>query len=426
MTPLSRRHFLQGLTALSLSACSVRKPGIVPHGASGKVVVVGGGIAGLTAVKYLKLLAPSLDISLVEPNGYHLMCPGSNQVICDLRKFKELRHNYPVRYAEQGIKRIKAEAVGIDTRSGKVLLGNQSSLPYDRVIVAPGIDFQWKSIEGYSESASRLAPHAWKAGLQTMLLRRQLRTLPNGGVVIMTVPANPYRCPPGPYERASLMAHFLSKYKPRSKIIILDAKSQFSKQPLFEAAWKELYPGLIEWVSLEKEGRMERVDVEQLTVHTEFGTHKADVLNIIPPQKAGRIAHWMELVDESGWCPINPLSFESRLIPGIHVIGDACAANPMPKSAFAGQSQAINCAAAVVDLLRDREPGPPSLINHCYSFVTPDEAISITGIYEYASKEKALISTLTEQTPLRADRKAEARYAKSWLDGLSRDIFGQV
>ena len=406
-----------------MSACARHKPFALSRIKGARVVIVGGGIAGLTATRYLAAMAPSLDIKLVEPNAYHLMCPGSNEVISDLRKLKELRHEYPATYSNHGTERIRAEAVELNTRERKVLLSTQTALPYDRLIVAPGIDFRWKAIEGYDELASKTVPHAWKAGLQTLLLRRQLRAMPNGGVVIMTVPAAPYRCPPGPYERASLMAHFLKRYKPRSKIIILDAKSQFSKQSLFEAAWKEHYPNLIDWISLEKEGNMERVDSEKLTVYTEFGSHKADVLNVIPPQKAGRIAVWMELADESGWCPIDPVTFESSRIPYVHVIGDACSASPMPKSAFASQSQARNCAAAVIDLLADRDPSPPALINHCYSLVCPDEAISLTGTYEYSRREKQLIITASGQTAPEGDRRAEARYARSWYEALNHSLF---
>lgn len=423
MNPMTRRQFLLTLAGSSLSACARHKPFALSRIKGARVVIVGGGIAGLTATRYLAAMAPSLDIKLVEPNAYHLMCPGSNEVISDLRKLKELRHEYPATYSNHGTERIRAEAVELNTRERKVLLSTQTALPYDRLIVAPGIDFRWKAIEGYDELASKTVPHAWKAGLQTLLLRRQLRAMPNGGVVIMTVPAAPYRCPPGPYERASLMAHFLKRYKPRSKIIILDAKSQFSKQSLFEAAWKEHYPNLIDWISLEKEGNMERVDSEKLTVYTEFGSHKADVLNVIPPQKAGRIAVWMELADESGWCPIDPVTFESSRIPYVHVIGDACSASPMPKSAFASQSQARNCAAAVIDLLADRDPSPPALINHCYSLVCPDEAISLTGTYEYSRREKQLIVTASGQTAPEGDRRAEARYARSWYEALNQSLF---
>jgi len=423
MNPMTRRGFLLTLAGGGLSACTRHKPFAVSGIKEARVVVVGGGIAGITAVRHLMTIAPSLDIKWVEPNAYHLMCPGSNEVISDLRKLRELRHEYPASFSSQGAEKIRAEAIGLNPRERKVMLSTQTALPYDRLIVAPGIDFRWNAIEGYDEVTSKTIPHAWKAGLQTLLLRRQLRAMPNGGVVVMTVPAAPYRCPPGPYERASLMAHFLKRYKPRSKIIILDAKSQFSKQSLFEAAWKEHYPALIEWVSLEREGNMERLDGDKSTVYTEFGSHKADVLNVIPPQKAGRIASWMDLADESGWCPIDPVTFESTRIPHVHVIGDACSAHPMPKSAFASQSQARNCAAAVMALLQGREPTPPSLINHCYSLVCPDEAISLTGTYEYSRQQKQLIVTASGQTPRQGDRRAEARYARSWYEALNQSLF---
>ena len=424
MIPLTRRDFLLALTGFGLSACAGSHRSLASRSVkNGRIVVVGGGIAGLAVARYLARLSALPNIKLVEPNAYHLMCPGSNEVISDLRKFRELRHDYPATGSVHGTERIRAEAVGLNPQGRQVLLSTRTALPYDRLIVAPGVDFRWKAVEGYDEATSRIIPHAWKAGLQTLLLRRQLRSMPNGGVVIITVPGNPYRCPPGPYERASLIAHFLKRYKPRSKIVILDAKSQFPKQTLFEAAWKEHYPGLIEWVSLEKDGNLERIDAQKLTVHTEFGSHRADVLNIIPPQKAGRIASWMELTDESGWCPVNPLTFESTRIPNVHVIGDACSASPMPKSAFVGQSQAANCAAAVMDLLQGNEPSPPALINHCYSLVCPDEAISLTGLYEYSARENQWIVTASGQTPINGDRRAEARYARSWLEALNQFLF---
>jgi sulfide dehydrogenase [flavocytochrome c] flavoprotein subunit len=423
----SRREFLQWASAtglLELWGCTAKAPKKPPSRASAKVIIVGGGIAGATAAKYLKLLDSSLDITLIEQNAYYLMCPGSNEVMTDLKKFKEMRRNYVWVKETQSVRMVHAEATGADIKRRTVTLEDGSALPYDRLIVAPGIDFRWKAIEGYDDTASLLVPHAWKAGPQTMLLRRQLRAMPNGGVVLITVPGNPYRCPPGPYERASLVAHFLKQYKPRSKVIVLDAKSQFSKQSLFLQGWQELYPGMIEWISSEKEGKIERVDVKSRTVHTEFGDHRADVLNVIPPQKAGKVAQWMGLVDESGWCPVDPKTFESKLAPYVHVIGDACSATPMPKSAFAGNSQAKNCAVAVIDLLHNREPGLPSLINHCYSFLKPDYAISITGVYEYSAKERALTAVSTAETPMNGDRRSEAEYARSWYGTLTKDVFG--
>ena len=380
--------------------------------------------SGMTAAKHLILLDPSIDVTLIEQNAYYLMCPSSNEVLAGLKKFKEIRQRYDSIKQIPEIRAIHAEVTGVDIERRLVTLEGQTTLSYDRLIVAPGIDFRWKAIDGYDEATSFIIPHAWKAGHQTMLLRRQLRAMQNGGVVVITAPHNHYRCPPGPYERASLIAHFLQRYKPRSKVLILDEKSQFSKHELFLQGWQDLYPGMIEWISMEKEGKLERIDAKTRTVYTEFGEHRADVLNVIPPQKAGKIAHHMDLFDESGWCPIHAKTFESRLVPYVHIIGDTCSASPMPKSAFAANSQAKNCAAAVVDLLHNVEPGFPSLINHCYSFLKPDYAISVTGVYEYSTEEKHLKAVSTAETSSDGDRHAEAEYARSWYTALVDEVFG--
>ena len=221
-------------------------------------------------------------------------------------------------------------------------------------MLAPGIDIRWGALPGYDEAAAAQMPHAWKAGEQTLLLRRQLEAMDDGGLVVISAPANPFRCPPGPYERASLIAHYLKTKKPKSKLIVLDAKDAFSKQRLFQAAWAELYPGLLEWVPLSKGGNVTSVDAATRTLVTDFGKHQAKVANVIPPQKAGRIAEVAGVADRSGWCPIDPVTFESKLQPGIHVIGDAAIAGAMPKSAFAANSQAKVCAAAVATARRRR------------------------------------------------------------------------
>src|SRR5918995_4153363 len=223
-------------------------------------------------------------------------------------------------------------------------------------------------------------PHAWKGAEQLALWAQQLDAMEDGGTVVMTVPANPYRCPPGPYERASLIAHYLKAKKPKSKLLVLDAKDAFSKQRLFQAAWAELYPGLIEWVPQSKGGTVPSVDAANRTFVTDFGRHKAAVANVIPPQKAGRIAEVAGVADRTGWCPIDPVTFESKLVPGIHVIGDAAIAGGMPKSAFAANSQAKVCAAAVAKLLGGGKPDDPRLINTCYSLVAPDYGISVAGV----------------------------------------------
>ncbi len=427
MTQISRRSFLKWswtIGALGLFGCSAGRRQTRPRLNQARVAVVGGGFAGASAAKYLKLLAPELEVILVEQHAAYLSCPGSNEVIADLRPLDELRRGYDVLRTDRDIQVIKAEARAVDVDKRVVSLADGSSVPYDRLIMAPGIDFRWDAIDGYDEAASLLAPHAWKAGSQTTLLRRQLQAMPDDGVVLITAPPNPYRCPPGPYERASLIAHFLKHHKPRSKVLVLDAKTQFSKQSLFLQGWKDLYPGMVEWISAEKEGKIERVDAASRIVYTEFDEHRADVLNVIPPQKAGELAHQAGLTDQSGWCPIDPMTFASTRVPYVHVIGDACIATPMPKSAFAANSHAKICAAAVIDLLQDREPCPPSLINHCYSFLQPDYAISVTGVYRYLQAEKQLEAVSTGETPMDGDRRKEAEHARSWQKVIAADAFG--
>ncbi|HYE37473.1 NAD(P)/FAD-dependent oxidoreductase [Methylocaldum sp.] len=427
MTQMSRRNFIKWTStigALGIFGCSARQPQTRLRVEKARVTVIGGGYAGASAAKYLKLLNRELEVTLVEQHAHYLSCPGSNEVIAGLRQPEELYREYDILENIRGIQTVKAEAQAIDVNRRTVILADGSAIPYDRLIVAPGIDFRWDVIEGYDETASLSAPHAWKAGKQTMLLRRQLRYMPNGGVVLITAPNNPYRCPPGPYERASLIAHFLKRHKPRSKVLILDAKTQFSKQSLFLQGWQELYPEMVEWISAEKEGKIERVDAKTRMVYTEFDEHRADVLNVIPPQKAGKLAHQAGLTDQSGWCPIDPRTFASTLVPNVHIIGDACIATPMPKSAFAANSQAKVCAVAVIELLQGREPGFPSLINHCYSFLQPDYAISITGVYEYTQTEKQLRAVSTGETPVNGDRRKEAEHARSWQKVIAADAFG--
>jgi len=428
MAQISRRSFIKWAStigALGVFGCSIN----YPHSPrlrleKARVVVVGGGFAGASAAKYLKLLNRALEVTLVERHAHYLSCPGSNEVIAGLKRLEELHWKYDVLRNVRGIQTVKAEVQAIDVERRTVRLADGSAIPYDRLIVAPGIDFRWDAIDGYDETASASAPHAWQAGAQTMLLHRQLRAMPNGGLVLITAPPNPYRCPPGPYERASLIAHFLKHHKPRSKVLILDAKTQFSKQSLFFQGWKELYPGMVEWISAEKEGKIERVDAGSRVVYTEFDEHRVDVLNVIPPQKAGELAHRAGLTDQSGWCPVDPKTFTSTLVPNVHIIGDACTATPMPKSAFAANSQAKACAVAVIDLLQGRESGYPSLINHCYSFLQPDYAISITGVYEYSQTEKQLKAVSTGESPMNGDRRREAEHARNWQKVIAVDAFG--
>ena len=305
-------------------------------------------------------------------------------------------------------------------------LADGTRLSYDRLVVAPGIDIRWDALPGYGEAAAEKMPHAWKAGAQT-LLRRQLEAMEDGGLVVISAPANPYRCPPGPYERASLIAHYLKTKKPRSKLILLDAKDAFSKQKLFQNAWKELYPGLIEWVPLSSGGKVTAVDPAALTLATDFQTYKPAVANVIPPQKAGHIAELAGVADRSGWCPIDPVTFESTLQPNIHVIGDAAIAGAMPKSAFAANAEAKVCAAALAALLAGGTPATPKLINACYSLVAPDYGISVAGVYQPANGQLVEVAGAGGVSPLdapAATRAAEASIADGWFRTITAEAFG--
>jgi NADPH-dependent 2,4-dienoyl-CoA reductase/sulfur reductase-like enzyme len=393
--------------------------------AAARVVVIGGGFAGATCAR--ELARVGLRTTLVEPGASYTACPFSNLVVAGLRDLDAQRFGYDAIRAA-GIAIAAQQATRIDAGARRVTLADGATLDYDRLVLAPGIDLNFEALPGYSEATAETLPHAWKAGPQTLLLRRQLEALEDGGVVAMAVPANPYRCPPGPYERASLIAHFLKTRKPRAKLLVLDAKDAFSKQRLFEAAWRALYPGTLEWVSLSTGGKVIEIDLAARTLVTEFGRHRFDVANIIPPQRAGAIAQAAGVADRSGWCPVEPLAFESRLQPNIHVIGDAAIMGGMPKSAFAANAQAKVCAAAIATLLAGRAPAAPKLINTCYSLVAPDYGISVAGVYRpganglLADIEGAGGTSRLDAPP--GDRQLEARYADAWFTNITAEVFG--
>ena len=418
----SRREFLKlGVAAsTALLPLAARAQGTAP-----RVVVVGGGFAGASCARALRQADGRIAVTLVEANATFTACPFSNAVIGGLRELRAQQFTYD-RVAADGIVVARAMATAVDARS--VTLADGAHLPYDRLVLAPGIDIRWDALPGYDEAAAAQMPHAWRAGEQTLLLRRQLEAMDDGGLVVISAPANPFRCPPGPYERASLIAHYLKTKKPKSKLMILDAKDAFSKQRLFQAAWAELYPGLLEWVPLSKGGAVTSVDAATRTLMTDFGRHQAKVANVIPPQKAGRIAEVAGVADGTGWCPIDPVTFESKLQPRIHVIGDAAIAGAMPKSAFAANSQAKTCAAAVARLLTGATPSAPKLINTCYSLVAPDYGISVAGVYQpSASGQLAEVPGSGGVSPAgapRATRAAEALLAEAWFRTITDETFG--
>ena len=419
----TRRNFLKTAAAASVATLI---PGSSKAQARGRIVVVGGGFGGATCARYLRRVAPELDVTLIEPSEAFVTCPFSNTVIAGLNGIDFVTHGFNgLRRA--GIAVVRDRVSTIDPGARSVRLAGGGAVSYDRLVLSPGIDIKWRAIEGYDEAAAEIMPHAWKAGPQTLLLRRQLEAMPDGGVVTMTIPANPYRCPPGPYERASLIAHYLKTRKPRSKLILLDAKDSFSKQGLFIEGWKQLYGDLIEWVPFGTNGNLLRVDTKTMTIYSEFGEQRASVANIIPPQRAATVVDSAGLTGGGDWCTVNPTTFESTIAPNIHVLGDAIIAGAMPKSGFSAGSQAKVCAYAIAALQSGAPLPIPSFINTCYSLVAPDYGISVADVYRIGSEGTiAAVTGAGGVSPIGASaafRSQEADYARGWYASITSDMY---
>lgn len=424
---INRRQLLKGLGAVSLLPLA---GGLSPFALggqyAGKVIVVGGGFGGATAAKYLKRANPAIEVILIEPAETFYTCPFSNLHLGGLRSMQEISHGYDELRDRYGVQVIHAMAEDVNAEAHTVRLSTGDELAYDRLVLSPGIDIRWNALEGYDEAAAEKAPHAWKAGSQTEILRGQLEAMDDGGTFVMVAPANPFRCPPGPYERASLVANYLAQHKPKSKLLILDAKDNFSKQGLFMEGWERLYGDRIEWVGLSNDGRVTRVDADRLEVETEFGTlHKADVLNVIPPQKAGWIAERAGVTDESGWVPVKAETFESQLAQDIYVVGDASVAAPMPKSGFCANAQAKVVAAAIAASLESRPAPEAYWTNTCYSLVGPEYGISVAGVYRVQDGVIAEVSGgVSPSAAPDATRALEAEYAVGWYNAICQDTWG--
>jgi len=418
--PLQRRQLLLG-------AASLASPAIVrAQGASARVVVVGGGFGGATVARYLRAWAPQAQVTLVEPAAHFVTCPFSNHYLAGLRSWGSISHGYDGLRAA-GVRVVHALAEDVDSQRRCVRLHTGQDLYWDRLVLSPGVDMRWGALEGYGQAAAELAPHAWKAGAQTLLLRRQLQAMPDGGVFVMVIPDNPFRCPPGPYERASLVAHYLRRHKPRSKLLLLDAKNNFSKKELFLQGWKALYGGMLEWISLAHDGQVVRVDAHRREVETAFGAlHRADVLNVIPPQKAGLIAERAGVLDANGWAPVRADNFASRQVDGIHVLGDAALAGPIPKSGFAANNQGKVVAAALAAELAGQAAPTAWYANTCYSLLAPGYGISVAGVYRALDGRLAELPHSVGVSPLdapAAHRAAEARHGAAWYAAISADIW---
>ncbi len=422
---INRRDFVKVLGA-SAAVGAAGIPFIAHAGKKARVVVVGGGYAGATCAKYLTIYEPDIDVTLIEQNQKFYSCPLSNEVLAGERKLDTLRFGYDG-LRNRGINVVYDKVTDVDPAAKKVKTGGGKSFGYDYLVVGPGISFVPGAIEGYDEAAAEKMPHAWKAGPQTALLRKQVEGMKNGGVVMISAPPNPFRCPPGPYERAAQIAHYLKHHKPKSKVIIMDAKDRFSKQGLFTEGYNMFYKDMIEWRSAADDGSVVGVDAANGVLMTEFDEHTPDVANIIPPQRAGEIAVNAGLTDDSGWCPVNQRNFESTLHKSVYVIGDACIAGKMPKSGYAANSQGKVAAADIASRANGMKMPEPSYVNTCYSLITPEHGISVAMVYELKDGKIVGVKGSGGLSPMGADpavREAEAVYARSWYHNITADIFG--
>ncbi len=415
---LKNAAYISALAALPLglsTACYRRQ--------KQRVVVVGGGFAGATAARYLAMWAPELDITLIEKNSQFISCPQSNLVLSGNRSLQQLTLEYDHLQADKAIRFIQAEVTAVDVEKRQVWLADDTRLDYDRLIIAPGVEFIYDQLPILATAeAQQHVPHAWKAGPQTVLLANQLKSMRQGGLAIMTVPAAPFRCPPGPYERACQIALYLKNHNPTGKLLILDANPDIvSKKALFTDSWQQQYEGLIEYQPMNP---LESVNVASLEVESFFDSYQADVLNVIPPQKAGKVAAIAGVINvDNRWCDVNYLTYESTAVERVHVIGDAVSAK-VPKSAHIANQQAKVCAAAVIALLREELPEQqPVFSNTCYSFVDGEKAGHVAAVYRYDKNSQDMLPHPSGGVSETASEQ-EGHYAQGWAENIWADTLG--
>lgn len=422
---LSRRDFIKwaGVAgAAGLAGCKT----VPPKSRVGRVVVIGAGYGGATAAKYIRMWSPDIEVTMVERDAEFISCPLSNRVFAGVWSLKDLTRDYGRLSARHGIKFVRDEAVAIDPVSRQVRLRAGRVLKYDRLVVSPGVELLYDDIPGLADAAAReRVLHAWKAGDQTVALRKQLESMSDGGVYAITVPRSPYRCPPGPYERACQVAHYFKTQKPRSKVLILDANEDVqSKKDLFVKAWTERYPDIVEY---RPNSALVDVDVSTMTAKLDFDDVHADVLNVVPPQRAGRIAKEAGLITANGrWCEVDFLSYESLAVRNIHVLGDSVMSAPqMPKSGHMANQHGKVCAAAIIALLHGEQPDPqPLLTNTCYSFVSDKDVIHVASVHAYNPAQKTMTIVPGASGVSSAANELEGEYAESWGRNIWEDMLG--
>jgi sulfide dehydrogenase [flavocytochrome c] flavoprotein subunit len=423
MSDLSRRRF----TALGLAAAATPlfAPAVLGQ-AKPKLVVIGGGPGGGTVARYVnKDQKGAIEVTLIEPQRNFTTCFFSNIHVGGYRSFESITHSYD-KVRQEGVTIVHEAAASIDRDKRAVVLAGGARVPYDRLVVAPGIDIRFDSVPGYSEAAAEIMPHAWKPGAQTALLVRKLNALNDGATIVMVAPPNPYRCPPGPYERVSMFAHVLKqKGHKSSRIIVLDPKPNFSKQALFLEGWEKHYPGMIEWQDPKMHGGIKGVDPATGEVKTDLASYKADLANVIPAQMAGKIARDAALADQTGYCPIDPENMKSKMDANIFVVGDACIPGDMPKSAFSANSQAKVAAMIIGGELAKARTFPARYSNTCWSLIETDDDVKVGGTYEPGEGKLKAVTTFVSQKGESAElRKANYQESVDWYNGIVSDIFG--
>jgi sulfide dehydrogenase [flavocytochrome c] flavoprotein subunit len=426
MTRFNRRDFLKataaGAASTALAGCATvteaRKP-------IGRVIVIGGGYGGATAAKYLRLWSQdTVEVFLIERNTEFVSCPISNLVLGGSRTMNDITRSY-AKLRDYGVQVIRDEVTAIDVDKKRVKLRRIEDLPYDRLVVSPGVELLHDQIEGYDAEAQKTILHAWKAGPETIALRRQLEDMKDGGICVISIPVAPYRCPPGPYERACQIAYYFKQAKPRSKVLILDANPDVtSKGPLFKAAWNDLYKGMIEYRG---NSAVTAVDARTRTLTTDFDSIKGDVLNVLPPQRAGDIAKSAGLITANNrWCGVDWLSMESTAVKGIHVLGDATLSAPvMPKSGHMANQHGKLAAAAIIEIMNGRQPSAEPLVtNTCYSFVSDKEVIHVASVHRYDPAQKTLVTVPGSGGVSSQRSELEGVYAWGWAQNIWADMLG--
>ena len=422
MTILNRRKFLATVAATS---AALSAPMVMAQGRP-KVIVIGGGAGGATAARYIaKDSNGAIDVTLIEPTRQYYTCFFSNLYIGGFWDYENLGHSYGTLAGEYGINVVHDWAIGVDRDAKTVSLAGGHTLPYDRLIIAPGIDFVEGSVPGWDVSSQNKMPHAYKAGSQSQLLKQQVESMREGGTYCMVAPPNPYRCPPGPYERISMVAHVLSQSNPTAKILIVDPKANFSKQALFEDGWSRHYNGMIDRIGPDFGGANVEVRPDAMEVVIDGEVEAVDVCNVIPAQKAGRIAHIAGVTDDSGWAPVTPTDMRSRVDDNVFILGDSSAQGAMPKSGFSANSQAKVAANVIRADLTGSRVFPARYSNTCWSLIGTDDGVKVGASYEAGEDRIESVSSFISQVGEAADlRQRTYEESVGWYEGITSDIFG--